>query len=124
VHWPAVIRGSRSGPPVAHCDLAATLQNYDVLVVPSLWMETGPLVVLEAQAAGLFVLGARRGGIAELVDEADGGELVPAGNVSAWAEAIERLASRHCRGMLSRPSRPVRTMSSVATEMADLYRSL
>jgi glycosyltransferase involved in cell wall biosynthesis len=110
--------------PVARSDLAAILANYDALVVPSLWMETGPLVVLEAQAAGLFVLGARRGGIAELVDEGDAGELVPAGNIVAWAEAIERLASRHRRGTLPRPSRPVRTMATVAAEMADLYRSL
>jgi glycosyltransferase involved in cell wall biosynthesis len=111
-------------PPVARSDLAATLANYDALVVPSLWMETGPLVVLEAQAAGLFVLGARLGGIAELVDVGDAGELVLAGNVAAWAEAIERLASRHRRGALPRPSRPVRRISTVAAEMADLYRSL
>ncbi len=110
--------------PVARGDLAATLSNYDALVVPSIWMETGPLVVLEAQAAGLFVLGARLGGIAELVDEGDAGELVQAGNITAWAEAIERLASRHRHGTLPRPSGPVRTASTVAAEMADLYRSL
>jgi glycosyltransferase involved in cell wall biosynthesis len=110
--------------PVARSDLAATLAKYDALVVPSLWMETGPLVVLEAQAAGLFVLGARLGGIAELVDEGDAGEMVPAGNIAAWAEAIERLATRHRRGTLPRPSRPVRTISTAAAEMADLYRSL
>jgi glycosyltransferase involved in cell wall biosynthesis len=110
--------------PVARSDLAATLAKYDALVVPSLWMETGPLVVLEAQAAGLFVLGARLGGIAELVDEGDAGEMVPAGNIAAWAKAIERLASRHRRGTLPRPSRQVRTISTAAAEMADLYRSL
>jgi glycosyltransferase involved in cell wall biosynthesis len=111
-------------PPVARSDLAATLSNYDALVVPSLCMETGPLVVLEAQAAGLFVLGAGLGGIAELVDEGDAGELVPAGNVGAWAEAIERLASRHRHGNLTQASRPLRTIAIVAAEMADLYRSL
>lgn len=110
--------------PVAHGDLAATLANYDALVVPSLWMETGPLVVIEAQAAGLFVLGSRLGGIAELVDEDDAGELIQARNVEAWAEAIKRLAIRHRHGTLRQPSRRVRTMFSVAAEMADLYRSL
>jgi glycosyltransferase involved in cell wall biosynthesis len=111
-------------PSVARSDLAATLAKYDALVVPSLSMETGPLVVFEAQAAGLFVLGARLGGIAELLDEGDAGELVPAGNIAAWADAIERLASRHRHGTLPRPSSPVRTMSMVALEMAALYRSL
>jgi glycosyltransferase involved in cell wall biosynthesis len=111
-------------PPVARTDLAMTLASYDALVVPSIWMETGPLVILEAQAAGLFVLGSRLGGIAELVDEGDAGELVQMGNVAAWAKAIERVASRHRHGDLPRPSRPVRTMSTAAEEMAALYRSL
>jgi glycosyltransferase involved in cell wall biosynthesis len=110
--------------PVARSDLAATLAKYDALVVPSLCLETGPLVVLEAQAARLYVLGADLGGIAELVDEGDAGALVPAGNIAAWAEAIERLASRHGHATLPRSSRPVRTISAVAVEMADLYRSL
>jgi glycosyltransferase involved in cell wall biosynthesis len=109
---------------VARNDLAVTLTSYDALVVPSVWMETGPLVVLEAKAAGLFVLGSRLGGIAELVDEGDADELIQLGNVAAWAKAIERLASRHRHGALPRPSRPVRTMSTVAEEMAALYRSL
>ena len=65
---------SRSGP-------AEALASADVLLAPSIWLETGPLVVLEAQAAGLFVLGSRRGGIAELVREDDSGELVEAGDV-------------------------------------------
>ncbi|MBK8233260.1 MAG: glycosyltransferase [Candidatus Eisenbacteria bacterium] len=37
------------------------MSRYDALVVPSLWMETGPLVVLEAFAAGVPVLASRRG---------------------------------------------------------------
>jgi glycosyltransferase involved in cell wall biosynthesis len=110
--------------PVSRDALAPLMPDYDALVVPSLWLETGPLVVLEAQAAGLFVLGSRLGGIAELVDEGDAGELVEAGNVAAWAASIKRLASRRRQGALPRPSRPVRTMSTVASEMADLYRSL
>ncbi len=111
-------------PAVSRGDLASVMSDYDALVVPSLCLETGPLVILEAQAAGLFVLGSRLGGIAELVDEGDAGELVEAGDVAAWAAAIERLASRRRRGALPRPSRGVRAMSTVASEMAHLYQSL
>jgi glycosyltransferase involved in cell wall biosynthesis len=96
----------------------------DVLMVPSISLETGPLTVLEAQAAGLFVLGSRRGGIAELVDETDAGELVEAGDVVAWTAAIARLAERKARGNLPRHTGPVRTMAMAAQEMAELYRSL
>ncbi len=46
------------------------LDAADVLVVPSRWEENSPLVVREASAAGLRVVAARRGGIAELVPKA------------------------------------------------------
>lgn len=97
------------------------MSDYDALVVPSLWLETGPLVVLEAQAAGLFVLGSRFGGIAELVDESDAGELVEAGDVAAWAASIERgaAAARRLAAPISSHTNDV-----VAEEMAALYQSL
>ena len=69
------------GPPLARHEIAAAMARHDALVVPSLWLETGPLVVLEAQAAGLYIMGSRLGGIAELVAEDGGGELVEAGSV-------------------------------------------
>ena len=109
---------------IPHEHVAAALAQFDALVVPSLGLETGPLVVLEAHAAELFVLGSRLGGIAELIDAEDAGELVEAGNVGAWSAAIARLAQTHAAGGLPRPARPVRTMAAVAADMADLYHSL
>lgn len=123
-----LVRGLANGdprisikPPVERDRLAATLAEHDVLVVPSLWMETGPLVVLEAQAAGLFVLGSRLGGVAELVVEGDAGALVPPGDVAAWSSAIARLAACHPRRLESLPR--TRDMATVAQEMSELYRS-
>jgi glycosyltransferase involved in cell wall biosynthesis len=104
--------------PVARNQLAATFADHDAMVIPSIGLETGPLVALEAQAAGLHIIGSRRGGIAELVDESSG-ELIESGNVAAWAEAIKRLAQS--KAALPRSPRPVRTMAMVAREMADLY---
>jgi glycosyltransferase involved in cell wall biosynthesis len=100
------------------------MSAHDAIVVPSVLLETGPLVVLEAQAASIFVLGSRLGGIAELVDENDGGELVEAGDVAAWAEAIVSLVRKHAEGRLPAPTRAVRTISAAAADMAALYRSL
>jgi glycosyltransferase involved in cell wall biosynthesis len=111
-------------PPVKVEQLAPLLAGHDVLVVPSICLETGPLVVLEAQAMGLFVLGSRLGGIAELVDETDGGTLIPAGDDTAWASTIEHLARLHAAGALPRHRRPVRAMDAVAADMADLYETL
>src|SRR5262245_56413088 len=56
----------RFAPPIPNTEVARTLARYDALVVPSQWLETGPLVVLEAFAAGIPVIGTRLGGIAEL----------------------------------------------------------
>lgn len=51
---------------------AELLDNIDVLVVPSLWHDTAPLVVLEAASHGVPVLGSNRGGIPELIPPSTG----------------------------------------------------
>lgn len=61
----------------------------DILAVPSLWFETGPLVVLEAFFYKTPVLGSDLGGIAELVKDKENGILVEAGNIKRWANAMQ-----------------------------------
>lgn len=110
-------------PPVSRSALAKVMMEADAIVVPSLWLETGPLVVLEAKAAGLPVIGSRLGGIAELVDEPDDGVLVVPGDVAAWTSAIELMAA--APRPVRRPDRSSpRTMCDVAAEMAELYMTL
>lgn len=48
------------------------LAAVDVMVIPSLWHDTAPLTALEAQAWGLPVIAARRGGLPELVPHSVG----------------------------------------------------
>jgi len=102
-----------------------TIRGYDAVVVPSQWLETGPLVVLEAFAAGIPVLGSNLGGIAELVNEGVNGFLVNASGAEEWYNALKRLCADS--GVLTRVhhsiSRPP-TMSSVAQTMIDLYQKL
>jgi glycosyltransferase involved in cell wall biosynthesis len=101
------------------------LASIDALVVPSQWLETGPLVVLEAFAAGKPVIGSNLGGIKELVSHERDGLLVSHADVNAWTAAMLRLASD--RGLLERLRQgigPVRTMSDVAHDMATLYHEL
>lgn len=111
-------------PSLARSELASVMKTHDALVVPSLWLETGPLVVLEAQAAGLFVVGSRLGGIAELVSDGIDGMLVTPGDVAAWSDSFVKLLEWHTSKGLPRPRRAARTMDVVAMEMAELYRSL
>ena len=46
---------------------AQFFQEIDILVVPSIWHDTAPLVILEAYSHGIPVLGSNRGGIPELI---------------------------------------------------------
>jgi glycosyltransferase involved in cell wall biosynthesis len=109
-------------PPVPHHQVVPLLSGYHVLAVPSRWLETGPLVILESFAAGTPVIGSNLGGIAELVRDQDNGLLVDAEEVPAWTEALCRCA--HDRNLLTRLRqgvRPPRAMTAVALEMARLY---
>ncbi len=101
------------------------LRGYDLLAVPSQWLETGPMVILEAFAAGIPVLGSRLGGIAELVEHGVNGLLVEPASVEAWRRELQKLCED--RGLLVRLStaiRPPRTMATVAEEMMKLYEKL
>ncbi len=95
-----------------------------VLAVPSLCQETGPLVVLEAFASGVPVVGSSLGGILELVTNNENGLLVEPGNVKAWKNAFHQthdfLIAR--RGIWKVPA--IRTSSQVAADMITLYEDI
>ncbi|BAZ50331.1 group 1 glycosyl transferase [Nostoc sp. NIES-4103] len=111
--------------PLSRANVPDALVNFDVLGVPSQWLETGPLTVLEAHAVGTPVLGSNLGGIAELVRHGVDGWLVPASDIEAWTDAIAFLAqNRAFVDELRQRIRPVRTMKEVGLEMATLYNHL
>lgn len=63
----------------------------DVFVLPSMFQETFGLVILEAFAAGIPVIGARSGGVPELVENDRTGLLVDQGDVDGLYRAMRRL---------------------------------
>jgi glycosyltransferase involved in cell wall biosynthesis len=73
-------------------DTAPYYATADVLVLPS-HREGLPTVVLEAQAAGVPVVGASATGVVDVVADGQTGLLFPAGNVPALAEAIAKLTT-------------------------------
>jgi len=62
-------------------------------VVPSEVYENTPVVIYEAMSLGKPVIGARIGGIPEMIVDGDTGLLVEPGDAAALGAAIERLAS-------------------------------
>ena len=66
------------------------LGEIDCLVVPSEWREPAPLVINEATARGVPVIGAATGGIPELVPEPCRELLFPSGDRAALVRSLER----------------------------------
>lgn len=66
-------------------------QEYDVGIVPHVWFENSPLVLLEHLHAGKFVICSRLGGPVEWVHPPANGLLVPGGQPEALARAIADL---------------------------------
>ena len=60
--------GARLGGKLDRAGVSATLAATDLLVVPSLWYENSPLVILEALASRTPLLVSDLGGMAELVE--------------------------------------------------------
>ena len=68
----------------------AAFQAADWLLIPSLWYENAPVVIVEAAAYGLGVIGSNIGAIPEFVIHEKTGLLFEAGNAESLASAIEK----------------------------------
>lgn len=77
-------------------DIRAVWRRTSLLLVPSVWEEPFPRVVLEAQASGIPVLASRRGGLPACVGEG-GIVLRDYLDPDAWCEAIEDLLAHPAR---------------------------
>jgi glycosyltransferase involved in cell wall biosynthesis len=69
-------------------DRAAFFRAVDLVVVPSIWLENQPLVILEAFAHGRPVLASRIGGLPEMFRDGEGGRFFEPGDPAS----LRRLA--------------------------------
>lgn len=125
-HLEAVAAGDvrvRFLDPVEPSAVVDRLAAYDFVVVPSQWLETGPLVTLEAFAAGVPVIGSALGGLLTQIRDGVNGILVsPFDAVARWTDVLRHLATdralrERLRAGVTRP----RSMADVAVEMRDVY---
>ncbi len=110
--------------PYDRADLPTLMARADWVVVPSIWWENAPLVVLEAHAAGRPVICSGIGGMAELVADGVDGLHVPPGDAAALADTMLRAADvRLCR-RLAANVRPGADLDAMAEGYLSVYRQL
>jgi glycosyltransferase involved in cell wall biosynthesis len=71
----------------------ALFRSADCLLLPSLWYENAPVVIVEAAAYRLPIIGSRIGAIPEFVHESETGLLFEPGNGADLAEKMMTLAN-------------------------------
>ena len=69
-------------------DVTAYLEATDLLVLPTLRIESLPMVIIEAMGLRVPVIASDVGGIRELIEDAVTGRLLPPGDISALTDAI------------------------------------
>ena len=108
-----------------HRRLPAIYRQADVFVTAST-IETQGLVVLEAMASGLPVVGVDAMALPELIHQMINGLLVPPGDESAFADAVARLLSstdlQRKMGLTSRRLALEHSLPVVAQAYEDLYQ--
>lgn len=108
--------------PVTPAEIPKLLRSYDVLVAPSVCLEGGPTIAIEAHAVGTPVIGSQIGGLAELVTDGVDGRLVPPRDVAALAAAMRRVVDDPAEIDRWRAALPTaRTMDDVTRSYLELY---
>jgi glycosyltransferase involved in cell wall biosynthesis len=102
--------------------IGAALRRIDVVCCPSRSVEGGPTIALEAQAAGVPVIGSNVPALSELVRDGIDGRLYPAGDARALAAILTEIAADPNLVNTWRSQLPaVRTMDDVARDYLGMY---
>lgn len=72
-------------------DMPIILNDIDMIVIPSLWWENSPLVLLRALAHNVPAIVSDLGGMTEIIKDGENGFVFEAGNVESLAEILEKL---------------------------------
>jgi glycosyltransferase involved in cell wall biosynthesis len=100
-------------------------RHLDVLVVPSIWYENSPNVVLEAFVAKTPVIASDRGGLAELVQHEVNGLLFRMGDAADLARQLQRVVDQPTLlASLREGIPPTKTIEDEMGDLLETYRSI
>jgi len=98
------------------------LKEMDVCVIPSIWPETGPLILLQAFCVELPVIGTNYAGISEYVVNGQNGFLFENGNKNQLAEIINMLLNN--KTILKRIRMNIALPRSIDEMAIDIFENL
>ncbi len=108
-----------------HAEVLALFRSARAVVVPSVWSDPCPTVVLEAMAAGRPVVAAASGGIVDMVVDGRTGLLVPPGDAAALAAALDAILRQpetaRAFGVAGRERAREFTVSAVVARIEEMY---
>ena len=106
-------------------ELPRRIASADWVVVPSIWYENAPLVVLEAFRHGRPVICGDAGGMAEMVRDGVDGLHAPLGDIEGWAATMRRAVEEPgLWDRLANGIRPQAGLMGMAAQHLALYRRL
>ncbi len=101
------------------------ISNFDFLIVPSIVTEMSPLIILEAFAVGVPVIGSNSGGIAEAINQGENGFLFERGNEAELKSILQKLANNPSIPLnISKQINPPRKFDQVAQETELVYQAV
>jgi glycosyltransferase involved in cell wall biosynthesis len=113
-----------AGPYPNH-EVGQVLNDLDVIVVPSLWYENRPTVIVEAHATMTPVVATRLGGMAELIKHNENGLLFETGSVKGLTDQLQRLLDEPMLlPQLRSGIQPVPTVEEEMATLISVYESL
>lgn len=106
-------------------NIASVFSGIDLLVVPSIWNENCPLIVLEAFSTNTPVIASRIGGLPELVTDKENGLLFEAGDTDGLYDTMEACINnphliKEMQGKVTLP----KSIEDNGQEIEGLYNSL
>lgn len=106
-------------------ELSNVYGDLDVVVVPSLWYENSPNVILEARAHRVPIIASNLGGMAEMVRSEVDGLLFSPGDYKDLSRQIQRLRRNpDLLDTLRRNAPQVKTAEEEIDELEEVYRAL
>jgi glycosyltransferase involved in cell wall biosynthesis len=110
---------------VSHKELPDKFREVDATVAPSIWLETGPLSVLDSLSCGVPVIGSDLGGIREWITSGRNGLLFPYDDHVALAGILTDVVKNpELLNKMKENFGPVRTMQDLAADLLPVYDSL